>query len=89
MLAVLFGLGLTGCAAVGSTHDEARAPGGMFNPGSGVGAREAGAVSRGARPVAALPAAAGRVVDVREKRFGNGFTQEIALAADAGVRGRT
>lgn len=86
-LAVLFGLSLAGCAAIGSSNDEARAKGGMFNPGAGVGPREAGALSRGARPVAALPAAAGRIIDVREKRFGNGFTQEIALAADAGVRG--
>ena len=86
-LAVLFGLSLAGCAAIGSSNDEARAKGGMFNPGAGVGPREAGAVSRGARPVAALPTAAGRIIDVREKRFGNGFTQEIALAADSGVRG--
>lgn len=88
--ALLFGLGLSGCAAVGSVTDEARAPGGMFNPGnyaSSHGLVESSPMRRGGRPVAALPASAGRVVDVREKRMGNGFMQEIVLAADSGVRG--
>lgn len=88
--AVLFGLSVAGCSALGSGGDEARAPGGMFNPGnytSSVGLAESGPVKRGGRPIAALPAAAGRVVDVREKRLGNGFTQEIVLAAGPGVRG--
>lgn len=88
-LAVLFGLSLAGCSAVGSTSDQARAPGGMFNPGNYVSSagREAGVSSRGGAPIAALPAQAGRVVDVREKRYANGLRQEIALAGDAGVRG--
>ena len=88
-LAVLFGLSLAGCSAIGSTSDEARAPGGLFNPGnySSLDKREGAATTRGRAPVAALPSAAGRVVDVREKRFGNGLRQEIALAADSGVRG--
>ena len=87
--AVLFGLSLAGCSAIGSTSDEARAPGGLFNPGnySSLDRRESGASTRGRAPVAAIPSAAGRVVDVREKRFGNGLRQEIALAADSGVRG--
>lgn len=89
MIAVLFGLSLAGCAAAGSTSDEARAPGGFFNPGNYVSSagRTAGVSSRGGAPIAALPASAGRVVDVREKRFANGLRQEIALAADSGVRG--
>ena len=73
--AVLFGLSLAGCSAIGSTSDEARAPGGLFNPGndSSPDRRESGASTRGRAPVAAIPSAAGRVVDVREKRFGNGL----------------
>lgn len=83
----LTGVALSGCSAVG-VYDDAPAAGGVFNPGeysslTARGARQ----SRGAAPIAALPAAAGRVVDVREKRFGNGVRQEIALAADSSVRG--
>jgi hypothetical protein len=83
----LTGIGLSGCSAVG-LYDDGPAAGGVFNPGeySSLTARSS-RQSRGDAPIAALPTAAGRVVDVREKRFGNGLRQEIALAADSAVRG--
>lgn len=79
---------LGGCSVL-SVDSESRAQGGSFNPGlwSSKEARGSADVEGAAPPIAALPAAAGRVVGVRERRLANGLTQQIALAGDAGVRG--
>lgn len=85
-LMVLCALSLGACSAIDPTDE--RPTGGIFNPGvwSSHEARMREPAGRAA-PVAALPSAAGRVVDVREKRFDDGLSQEIALTAGSGVRG--
>lgn len=85
--AAVMALALAGCSGSVLDH-EARAPGGAFNPGAWSSREARMSGDPGSAPaMAAVPAAAGRVVAVRERRLANGARQSITLAGDGGVRG--
>lgn len=80
---------LAGCS-VRIVESENSVTGGAFNPGlwRTLNARVSPDVqSNRDAPVAALPPEAGRLVQVRARRYANGLRQEIVHAADAAARG--